>query len=228
VVEVAGLQRTRLLVIVLLLISLVTLIYVGAHYGANQNLARTQNDIPSSIVEKSNQFIISKVGQDFFDKYIKIDHSTYCPPDEYILEHPDEAGAKFLLKPYYLMVYSFKMPEKPFVDELIEFVVDTDGNVIPEREPYGIPDPAKCNFTIDEAAAIQIAKNAGLEEGIAAWKTSFQWYAGNLSTCATYVWTVQNTIPTPSGRDYIAYGKDIVIDANSGEVLQTGEWALQT
>jgi hypothetical protein len=152
------------------------------------NVVHAQTDIPSSIVEKSNQFIISRVGQDFFDKYIKIDinNCTYCPADEYIIE-PPEAGAKFLQKPYYLMVYSFKMPEKPYVDGSIEFVVDTDGNVILERKADGIPDPAKCDFPIDEAGAMQIARNAGLEDGIAGWETSFHWYAGDLKT---YVWTV--------------------------------------
>jgi hypothetical protein len=189
------------------------------------DVAYAQNAIPSSIVEKSNQFIISKVGQDLFDKYIKIDYnrSTYCPPDEYIIEHP-EAGAAFLQRPYYLMVYSFKMPEKTFVDGLIEFAVDTDGNVIPEREVMGIPDPTKCNFPIDEAEAIRIAKNAGLEEGIADWKTSFHWYAEDLKT---YVWTVQNTLSTPSGQGYSAGGKGVTIDANSGEVIQNYQWFVQ-
>ena len=159
--------------------------------------------------------MISKVGQDFFEKYIKIaiNNCTYCIESTDIFQGP-----------YYLMVYSFKMPEKPFVDELIEFVVDTDGNVILEREPYGIPDPAKCDFSIDEAEAIQIAKNAGLEDGIADWETSFHWYAGDLKT---FVWAVQNTLPIPSGQDYSAYGKGVVIDANSGEVLQNYEWTCQ-
>ena len=35
------------------------------------------------------------------------------------------------------------MPEKPFVDVSIEFAVDTDGNVILEREVMGIPDCIK-------------------------------------------------------------------------------------
>ena len=178
--------------------------------------------MPSSIVEKSNQFIISKVGQDFFDKYIKIaiNNCTYFTPSEYTIEHP-ESGAKFLQKPYYLMVYSFKIPEKPYVDGVIWFSVDTDGNVILEGGVFGIPDPAKCDFPIDEAAAIQIAKNAGLEEGIAAWETSFHCYGS-----ARYVWTVQNTLTAPSQGDLLS-GKGVVIDANSGEVIENYGWACQ-
>jgi hypothetical protein len=73
------------------------------------------------------------------------------------------------------MVYSFKMPEKPYVDELIEFAVDTDGNVILERDVMGIPNPKECDF-IDEAKAIDIAKSAGLEQGIKKWETSFHYF----------------------------------------------------
>lgn len=177
--------------------------------------------IPSSIVEKSNQFIISKVGQDFFNKYIKINYSAsrYYLPDEYTIKHP-EGAAEFLQRPYYLMVYSFKMPEKPFVNGVIEFCVDTDGNLILEREPYGIPDPTKCDFPIDEAAAIQIAKNAGLEEGIAAWETSFHCYGS-----ARYVWTVQNTLTLSTSPEQ--GGNGVVIDANSGEVIENYGWACQ-
>jgi hypothetical protein len=179
-------------------------IAVAVYVAVNQNL-QAQNNMPSSIVEKSNQFISSKVGQDFFNKYIKIDYDQ----SKY---HPE--GAAFSQRPYYLMVYSFKMPEKPFVNESIEFAVDTDGNIILEREIMGIPDPTKCNF-MNETEAIQIAKNAGLEDGIADWVTSFHWYGGDLKT---YVWTVQNTLSaTPSG-------KGVVIDANSGEVKQTYQW----
>lgn len=200
---------------------LVATISVAVYVAVNQNL-QTQNNIPSSIVpssivEKSNQFIISKVGQDFFNKYLKI----YYDKGGYYQTGTD-GYTDIFQGPYYLMVYSFKMPEKPFVNETIEFAVDTEGNVILERGVFGIPDPTKCNF-INETEAIQIAKNAGLEEGIADWVTSFHWFAGDLKT---YVWTVQNTLPTPSGQDCLAHGKGVVIDANSGEVKQTGEWCI--
>jgi hypothetical protein len=160
------------------------------------------------------------VGQDFFNKYIKIDYDQ----SKY---HPE--GAAFSQRPYYLMVYSFKMPEKPFIDELMDFAVDTDGDVILERDVMGIPDginnPTECIFPIDEAEAIQIAKNAGLEDGITDWETSFHWAGGAFKT---YVWTVENTLAaTPYGQDYSASGKVVVIDANSGEVKDTSVWAIQ-
>lgn len=87
-----------------------------------------------------------------------------------------------------------------------------------------IDNPEKCDFPIDEATAIQIAKNAGLEDGITDWKTSLHWYGGDLKT---YVWTVQNTLSeTPHSKDqgYSASGKTVVIDANSGEVKEVSQW----
>lgn len=217
--------RKHLLETALLLVVLATAACFVADPEANQKV-HAQTEIPSSIVEKSNQFIVSRVGQDFFDKYVKIDYnrSRYCLPDQYIIEHPG-AGAEFLQRPYYLMVYSFKMAEKPFVDVFMEFAVDANGNGIVEREVMGIPDlinnPSEGNFPIAEADAMQIAKNAGLEDGVADWENSFHWYGGSFGT---YVWTVQNTLQTTSGQGYLAHGKGVVIDANSGEILQKYEW----
>jgi hypothetical protein len=156
------LQRKNLLGVLLTVVVLAVATYGVVYFALNQN-SLNKNDMPSSMVEKSNQFIISEVGQDFFDKHIKIDYSQ----SKYYVESTD-----IFQGPYYLMVYSFKMPEKPFVNETIEFTVNTDGNVIPEREVIGIPDPTKCDFSIDEEAAMQIAKNAGVEDGIAAWELS--------------------------------------------------------
>jgi hypothetical protein len=222
---------TRLQAIVCIAVlsaSIAVAVYIAVHQNSADKCEKSI--IPSSIVEKSNQFIISKVGQDFFDKYIGIDYnrSKYYTPDEFVITNPEDC-ADYLQRPYYLMVYSFKMPEKPFVHELMEFAVDTDGDVILERDVMGIPDginnPTECIFPIDEAKAIQIAKYAGLEDGITDWETSFHWCAGDLKT---YVWTVQNTLSaTPYGQDYSASGKGVTIDANSGEIKRTYVWAIQ-
>ena len=113
------------------------------------------------------------------------------------------------------------MPERLFVNGSIEFAVDAASNVIVEREVMGIPDiinnPSEGNFPIDAAGAIQIAKNAGLEDGIAGWENSFHWYGGDLKT---YVWTAQNTLSTSSGQGYSANGNGVVIDARSGKALR--------
>ncbi len=225
-VNTVRIRRKHLFFVALITLVLFVAAYLGIRSAMEQNSTKPQNDIPSSTIEKSNQFIISRVGQDFFNKYITYAKGTYFLPDQYILEHP-ESGAEFLQRPYYLMEYSLKMPERPFVDELIQFAVDTNGNVISQDEVTGVPDlinnPAEGNFSIDQNQAVQIAKNAGLEVGIADWTASFHWYGGDLKT---YVWAVQNTLQ--KGKDPLASGRVVVIDANSGEVLKISLWSVVT
>ncbi len=155
--------------------------------------------IPEFIIQKGNQFVISKVGNEYFNKYIKYN------PSKSRYENNS-----------YWMVYSFVIPDKSFVNESFWFYLDIDGNFF-GLQP-GIPDliknPQEGDFLIDEQTAIDIAKKAGLEEGIKKWKTSFHWYHGNLQT---FVWTVQNTLRESSG-------KIIVIDANDGKILMQNDW----
>ncbi|MCW4025573.1 MAG: hypothetical protein NWF01_11155 [Candidatus Bathyarchaeota archaeon] len=131
-----------------------------------------------------------------------------------------------MLYPYYLIVYNFRMPEKPFVDETIQFHVDSNGTIVSDEKIMGgIPDivhnPAAVNFTIDEKQAREIARNAGLEQGISDWHASFGWGG------SAYVWSVQNTLQETDGlfQSYSAHGKTVIIDAISGQVLQTSEWS---
>jgi hypothetical protein len=129
------------------------------------------------------------------------------------------------------MGYTFKMPEKPFVNELILFYVDTNGEVILEGIVSGIPNLTnylkEAIFQIDKPQAKQIAKDAGLEDGIAGWNISFHWFAGDFKT---YVWTVQNLSQEQNAgtQSYSAYGREIVIDVNSGEILLVSEWGVVT
>lgn len=182
-----------------------------------------QTPIPVTIIEKSNQFIISRVGEDFF-KNISLDRSKteHYEADGYCVKNPDSCS-DYLRKPYYLMVYSLKIPNKPFIDELIEFVVDDNGDVINEREASGIPNciksPIECDFPIDEERALFIAQEAGLEKGSESWKADFCW--GD----ETYVWNVQNILPEKKQGSVFAGGKSVVIDANTGQAITVGEWS---
>ncbi len=149
-------------------------------------------------------------------------------PSQFLVDHPNIVAHEFLLQPYYQMAYTFKMPEKPFVNELIQFSVDTNGTVIAGTDsgiPNIINNPSAANFKIDEEQARVIAKNAGLEDGIVGWRTAFHWYGGNLNT---YVWSVQNTLQEDSKFAYSANGREIIIDANSGKVLNISEWRCQS
>ena len=176
-------------------------------------------EIPTFIITKADSFVISKVGSTFFLNYIKYDsmNSMYYPPDTFCISHPSSCS-NYLRYPNYLMVYRFRIPEKPWIDELIEFVVDSVGDIIAERSPYGIPEclatPSCCIFAIDSSMAINIARKAGFEEGIKAWQANFYWFG---RTQNKYVWGVTNFLSGSSG-------KVIIIDSNSGFVIDSLSW----
>lgn len=180
--------------------------------------------VPYLILIKCDNFIISQVGEEFFKAYISFDHAHYYDADSFCIEHPDNCEP-YLQHPHYLIVYKFSIPEKSFVNEIIEFVVDPAGNVVPDREPLGIP---KCPGNtcwgkfqiIGEEEAIQIARDVGLEEGIKEWRTSFHYFAGDI---ADYVWSISNTLYEDNGS---SGGKTITINSHTGEVFSTLAWLI--
>lgn len=166
--------------------------------------------IPLTVLQKADQFIISKTGNDFFKKYITIDFSQS--------QH---------INPNYLLVYKFYMPEKPFVDETIRFTTDSLGNVLEQYEVVGIPDcnlnPSDCDFVVDETIARQIADQNNLAKGISNWKTDFLWN----SSYNKYVWEIISTTKESKNEDYYrAEGEKIIIDANNASVLSKDKWKI--
>lgn len=166
--------------------------------------------IPLDVLKKTDQFIVSKTGNDFFKKYIAADflQSKHIAPN-------------------YLMVYKFYMPEKPFVDELIRFTVDSSGNIISQYEIVGIPDcnsnPMDCDFVVDEKIAKQIATEYGLPKGIKDWKVDFVWEA----KYNKYVWHLFSTLKASQGDfGYRADGEQIVIDPNNASVIYQNSWKI--
>lgn len=164
-------------------------------------------NMEQTMIEKGNELIASKIGEDYFNNYIKLLSIEYQSPNG-IIE-----------KPYYLLTYTFKNAAKQFVNESIEIGIDIDGDIVRE---WGIPgNPDECKFPVDEAKAIGIARDVGLEEGIKEWETDFHWHDG----LKTYVWTVRNTLSASSvGEPYEESGKVVIIDANSGEVKESLNW----
>lgn len=169
-------------------------------------IAQSPN-MEQTIIEKGNELIISKIGNDYFNNYIKLLSIEYQSPNG-VIE-----------KPYYLLTYTFKIPEKQFVNESIEIGIDIDGNIVRE---WGIPNnPDECEFPVDKANAVGIAKDAGLEEGIKEWETGFYWH----DDLKTYVWAVRNTLSASSvGEPYEESGKVVIIVANSGELEESLNW----
>jgi hypothetical protein len=169
-----------------------------------------ESQIPLEVLKKADQFIISKTGNDFFKKYITADFSQS--------KH---------IRPNYLMVYKFYMPEKSFVDELIRFTVDSTGKVLAQYEVVGIPDcnanPMDCNFIVDEKIARQIATESGLPKGIKDWKVDFTWEA----KFNKYLWKIITTSTETLLQDHDrAEGELIMIDPSNASVIEKESWRV--
>ena len=166
--------------------------------------------IPAEILAKADSFIISTTGKDFFENYIT--------PDFYKTKvHPD----------FYEMAYKFFMPEKPYVNTTIKFMVDSSGNIMKNRDIVGIPRcrffPEECNFSIDEESARLIADEKGLKEGVREWDVGFLWdFKLN-----RYVWKILSTYSEFGGKEnYKASGQEMLIDPTTGEVLALNDWRI--
>jgi len=167
-------------------------------------------DLPMEILKKADSFIKSRTGDDFFAKYIT--------PDFQLTKHT---------LPYYEMVYNFYIPEKPYVNGLIKFTVDSSGTVLTNRDITGIPNCLRsaneCEFNVDEKRAVQIARENGLEEGIKEWNVSFIWNPQQ----DRYVWQILSTFQEIKGDiGYRAEGKEAIINPSDGEVIAINKWRI--
>jgi len=166
--------------------------------------------VPSEVLKKANDFIISKTGEEFFNKYIT----------------PDFAKTKYN-PPYYEMAYRFYMPEKDYVVGTIQFITDSTGKVLKDKDIVGIPNykqnPEECNFTVDKDSAIKIAKENGLKEGIKDWDVGFIWNPKR----QIYVWHVLSTLWESEGEfGYKGKGQEAIISPVTGEVFEIHDWIV--
>jgi hypothetical protein len=179
-------------------------------YSCSCSCTDSQKNVPDTVLKNSNDFIVSRVGEDFFNKYIK----------------PDFRDTKEIKSKYY-MVYSFKIPDKPYVDTKIKFTVDSTGRVTDKDNVIGLPDclssPEKCQFNIDKERAIQIAKDNKFEQGIKDWKTEFKW----APKYNQYVWSILSTLEESRGSfGMIGNGEILLIDPNTGEIISKEPWRI--
>jgi hypothetical protein len=193
-----------------ILIGLQAVIAGVTFFACSCSCTDSQSNVPDNVLKKSNGFIVSRVGQDFFDNYIK----------------PDFRETKKINSKYY-MVYDFKMPGKPYVDSKIKFEVDSTGNVLNRENVIGLPDcvtdPGKCEFNIDEEQAIQIAKDNNFKQGIKDWKVEFKWEP----KYNQYVWSILSTYEQSQGSNGMrGNGEILLIDPNSGNVISTDKWRI--
>jgi hypothetical protein len=162
--------------------------------------------VPKDLLNRANDYIKQSTGNDFFEKYIS----------------PDFVRTKFT-PPYYFLTYRLIMPGKPFVNTVIQFSIDSTGSVVKDRDIIGIPNCIEggCSFNITEEQAVKIAKDSGLDKGIKSWKTGFIWDP-NLKQ---YTWHILSTSSeSQSSEGFRGNGKEIIIDPNSGLVLEMNDW----
>ena len=172
---------------------------------------KEEASVPIDVLNKANEFIISRTGEEFFTSYIT----------------PDFVRTK-RTPPYYQMAYHLYVPEKPYVNTIITFTVDSIGNLVKKRDIIGIPNcmnkPTDCNWQIDRDAAVLIAERYGLEKGVKDWQVGFIWNPER----QIYVWHILSTIREFSGDfGYRGTGKEMLIDPVHGDILALNDWSIK-
>ncbi|HSP88334.1 MAG TPA: PepSY domain-containing protein [Ignavibacteriaceae bacterium] len=176
----------------------------------NCSVSNDNIGISKNLLNKADEFVISKTGKDFFDHYINSDPKKITKTN---------FG--------YLMVYNFSIPEKEDIKGEIRFSIDTLGNVNKNMEITGIPDcmsdSKNCEFKISKDEATEIAEQNGLEKGIKDWATDFLWNSG----LGKYTWQIRTTLTeTNVGEFKKGSGKIMFVDPNDGSILKTDEWRV--
>jgi hypothetical protein len=166
--------------------------------------------VPADVMQKSDAFIKSRTGDEFFEKYIT--------PDFHLTKHSP---------PNFDMVYKFSIPEKVYANGLIKFTVDSSGNVLMNRDITGIPNcfrsEDECEFKIDGKWARQIAVQHGIESGVKDWQVEFVWNPQR----DRYLWHVRATYNEIQGDiGYRADGEEIFINPANGEVIAKDKWRI--
>lgn len=165
-----------------------------------------KEDVPSEILEKSDNFIKAKTGLDFFDAHISKKN----------LSKTDNG---------YLIVYNLSLNDETTNE--ISLYIDNEGKVVEDKEIIGIPDcisnPADCRFDISGEQAISIAKNNGLYEGIRKWDVNFKWNSNHNK----YVWEIKSILSEVESGGFIrTTGQTMLINPGDGEVIETSEWMI--
>ncbi len=193
-----------------ILIGVLAVFAVITFFACSCSCTDSQSNIPDNIFKSTNRFIVSRVGQEFFDNYIT----------------PDFQETK-KINSNYQVIYNFRIPDKPYVDNKIKFEVDSTGRIINRENVTGLPDcgadPGKCEFNINEQQARQIAKDNNFKEGIKDWKAEFKWDPKNNQ----YVWSILSTFEQSQGSNGMrGNGEIMLIDPNSGKVISTETWRI--
>jgi hypothetical protein len=169
------------------------------------------NSLPAEIIEASDNFIISKVGEPFFIKFISLDTSKSKK-----------------IKDQFEVHYKLTHPEKSFVDEEIIFYVNNNGKIDTEKSIIGIPSiketSAEIMFNFNEESARDAALSYGLKEGIKDWKVSYEWSALHKQ----YVWHVLATYKSyGEDENFRGSGEEVYINPFDGSLISKQEWNIR-
>ena len=102
--------------------------------------------------------------------------------------------------------------EVPPVDDEPPIVVD-EPPIVVDEPPIVVVEPA-----IDEARAMEIAAEAGLDPGLAPWSARYY-----LDPREGYVWSVMGSAQASSDA---TSGTTVLIDAHTGRVIDFSSWSV--
>ena len=188
-----------------------------------------EDSIPQAIIENASALIVSRLGQCFFDEYVRFDpadsrlyRSIGRYPVEFVVDYPDPASLH-----WFRLVFDLTIEKQPSPTSKIVIDVDCRGDLLPGGCVMGLPDHpgdlTGCKCPIAEERAMDLARAAGFEAGLRPWTMRFYLRPADPQqhVPATYVWRITNTLSvSPDGDD----GATILIDACSGEMLGIRGW----
>lgn len=204
-------NKNNLLLYIFSFIFIVSISVVNIGCGCPKCDKENSFEIPEFIIYAGNKFISEKTGEEFREKFIDIDFNL----------------SKYN-EPYYNLVYRFRMHDKIFVDEKIEFTLDSNGNIVDLFDIYGIPDcvinESNCEFNINENEVINIAEELNFEKGIKGWEIGFVFHP----SYKIYVWIVLSTFNESEGSNGLrANGKELIINPFDGSIIAQNEWNIR-
>jgi len=175
-------------------------------------LVSSQEDtVPPKIIDKAKEYIISNVGEDYFNTYFHLKDSMFIPESWRPENNPNET---------YMVVFDYNISIGDYSATIIaEMHFDSEGNI---TRAYGIPTEGYLMpFKIDREEAIRIASKAGLPSGTVGYTAQITHMI--YQELNAYVWAVETWLTLPPPNSDPAKGMYAMIDVKSGKVYGIGD-----
>lgn len=200
-----------------------------------ENASETVATPPQDVQAAADRFVAGRLGEAFFREHVRANASAtrHLALDAFAGYRGTEAADRWGWTDAWLVAYAFAPPglEAETVD--LELPVLPNGTVVTE-DVWSLPDcvgkPGECEFRVGRDRALELAREAGLGEGVAPWEAEFHWHRVYLwpegapiparaEIHGTFAWSVRN-FTTPGS------GTSLTIDANDGALLLAdNHWA---